>query len=264
MIRVAVASAAVWLCATSIAHAGAWLQPPGKGLTIMQATYFTGDEFFNADSEREAQSRFSKFELQPYVEYGLTEKITIGGSVFLHRVQQSGDTNDGLADSTLFVRTAIWQNATDIVSVEPRIKLPSAYENGGEPRGGSRSVDGELSLLYGRNQPIIHAKDYLDSRMGYRWRSRGLAPVWLGDITLGLHASERITLLPALRIWYADEAGDAFAQTGDQDSRYMKAELGIAYALDTTRSLLLTLADIIEGTNAGAGSSISIGYAEQF
>ena len=248
-----------------IALAGAWLQPQGKGLAVAQITYFTGDEFFNIDGELEPQSRFSKFELQPYIEYGLTKHITIGGSAFLHRVQQSGDANDGIADPELFARTPVWQNATNIISIQPLIKLPGIYRERGNPRGGSRSFDAEISVLYGRNYPLLDARDYIDTRLGYRVRTRGHAPIWVADVTYGIHVNETWQLLPALRMRHADSASAGnFSENGEQDARLIKAELAIGYRLDDTRTALMTIAEHIAGTSVGAGRSISFGYAEAF
>ncbi len=256
---------ALWIGLATPALAGAWLQPEGHGLGIMQAAYFTGNEFFDRQGELQPQSRFTKYEIQPYGEYGLTDTITIGGTAFLHHVEQGGSDNFGLGDPEIFLRTRLWDDGKNIVSLQPLIKLPSFYDKATAPRGGSRSIDGELSLLYGRNLPILSDTDYIDTRIGYRWRSRGLSPQWRADAAFGTNIGEHWQVIPAIRAVYASDIDTgAFSEDGEQDYRLLKTDITTIYRLDEQRWLQLTLANHLLGENAGAGYGIALGYAEKF
>lgn len=247
------------------AHAGAWTQAEGHGLFIASATYFTGNKFFNADGELDAQSRFSKYEFQPYAEYGITDTYTVGGSVFLHNVNQSGDSNYGIADAEIFLRARLYKDDSNVVSIQPLVKLPSAYTREGIPRGGNTAVDAELSLLYGRNMNIISDRDYLDTRIGYRDRGHGLNAQYKADIALGMQVSENWQVIPAVRAILAEDIEEVtFSQNSDLDYDLLKAEVTAAYRLDDDSWVQGAIFYHVAGVQAGAGQGISFGFAQEF
>lgn len=248
------------------ALAGAWTQAEGKGLFIGQATYFASDKFFDQDGQEQRQPTFRKFELQPYVEYGVKDWLTVGGSTYLQRVNQSDDDNWGIADTELFARLRLWKGETRVISIQPLIKLPSEFSEGGTPRGGSRAVDAELSLLYGRSMKIFKKNGYTDMRVGYRVRGRGLNPQWRVDAAAGIFVTEDIQLIPAFRSVVTtkyDETG-GFREDGEQDYDLAKAELTAAYHLNERGWMQLTYFEHIAGAFTGAGRGVSLGYAEAF
>jgi hypothetical protein len=249
----------------AFAHAGAWTQKDNHGLLIAQATYFTGDQFFDADGNLQKQSRFSKIELQPYGEYGINDAITVGGTAFIHSVSQSGDTNYGLADPEIFLRTRLWHNDTSVLSLQPLIKLPSAYTEHGKPRGGNTAFDGELSVLYGRTIPILSDRDYLDTRLGYRLRGHSLHAQYKADIALGLNLNDAVQIIPAIRgIMTPDLEEATFSQTGELDYDLLKAEITTVYRLNDTQWIQAALFYHLAGRQAGAGQGISVGFAQEF
>jgi hypothetical protein len=238
------------------AHAGAWLQQEGQGLFIGQATYFTSDHYLDA----------SKDELQPYVEYGLLSNLTVGGTAFAQRDSQSDESHDGIADPEIFVRTSIWKDDKQVVSLQPLIKFTSIYGSEDAPRGGSKSTDAELSLLYGRNVRLISDQDYIDLRGGYRERSGSLNDEWLTDAAVGLQLNEHWQLIPAISTVTSTgiKHNVAFSENGDLDYDLLKAQLTAAYHFDDKRAVQLTAFDHIAGRQVGDGYGISLGFARAF
>lgn len=256
----------VFLCAAQAAQAGAWLQPEGHGLLITQARYFTSDSFFDVNGQKQPQQRYTKYEVQPYVEYGLTDWLTIGGSAFAQRVSQSGRQNSGLADPEIFARSVLWQGERQVISLQPLIKFASYFRDNGTPRGGSSSTDAELAVLYGRNLNIMSDRDYLDSRTGYRLRGDGRSPELRNDTTLGLNITDAIQLIPAIRsvMATAPDESSAFSQNGDIDSSYITAELGGLIKLDDSQSVQAAFSKTVYGIQSGDGYALSFGYAQSF
>lgn len=250
----------------SLCFAGAWLQPEGKGLAIVQLTRFGSSEFYDANGELNDQLFFSKWELQPYVEYGLSKKLTVGGTAYLQQVEQGQPNNTGIADPEFFLRTRLWHNEHHTVSIQPTIKLPSVFLDGGTPRGGSRSIDAELNLLYGTNYEVLSKRDYLDVRIGYRTRSRGLSDQLRADAALGMFVSKNWQIIPAVRGIQSTRESDAatFREDGEQDYSLLKAEATVAYHLGKQKWVYLSAFDHIAGLNTGAGRGVSVGYAWGF
>lgn len=241
--------------------------PEGETLAITQTSYFTGKHYWDSDGERARMDRFKKWEIQPYLEHGLSERVTVGGSFFMQRVQQAGANNTGIADPEFFARAKLWQGKRSLLSVQPLIKLPSRFEhNDRTPRGGSKSTDFELSLLYGESLNIVGPRDYLDVRVGYRDRTRHLHGQYRTDVALGMSPWEGWLFVPALRSTLATGIPDhtRFSQSGDLDYDLLKAELTIAYQLPSEHWVQATWFDHLEGAQTGDGTGLSVGYAVRF
>jgi hypothetical protein len=245
-------------------HAGAWLQPEGKGLWLVQATHFSSAEFYDRDHALQPQDTFTKYELQPYMEYGLTKNWTVGGSLYLNRIDQAEANNWGVANPEFWARTKLWQTDAEMISLQPLIKLPSFYNDSNAVRGGSKSLDIELSVLVGMPMPLISERDYFDIRAGYRWRSRGRAPQLHADASLGFQMTDDWQLITSYREIIAQKLSDSFREDGEQDYHLRKIELTNLYALDEIRFIQATAYAHADGAMVGAGQGFSIGYGERF
>lgn len=259
------------------AFAGAWLQPEGKGQFIMQAAYYSSDEFFDRNGQLQLQARFRKYELQPYVEYGLTRDWTIGATGYLQHVSQGGGSNNGIADPEFFARTQLWGDDYNHLSIQPLIKLRSEFESDGNPRGGSRSTDAELSLLYGRSGldrlgigalgwNLFGPNDYIDTRVGYRYRGNRLHDQWKTDAALGIQLAPNWTAVTAMRGIFATKipAGGAFSENGDQDYDLAKVEAGLNYRYSDTKTFGVTAFNHVYGRQTGSGSGVILSYMQGF
>lgn len=253
------------LSAASAAWAGAWLQPKDRGLFLVQAGFYSTDRFYSTDGSEQSQPTYSKIELTPYVEYGLLQNLTIGATAYLQDAFQSGDSNLGIADPQIFARSELWSDDTQHLSLQPLVKFASSFEHGSPPRGGSRSTDFELSLLYGRSFHLVSTHDYLDLRGGYRLRANRLGDQFLADMAVGFGITEHWLVIPAFRqIISLGTVGGTFSESGDLDYDLSKIELTGQYQLDTRRSLQLSLASHVAGAQSGAGYSITAGFGEAF
>ena len=247
------------------AHAGAWLQPKGDGLFIAQKSYFTSSHYFDADGSKQKQPTFTKWETQPYVEYGLADNITIGGTLFTQSDQQSGHEKLGMADPQIFSRSTVWKSGSQLISLQPLIKFPSQFRSKATPRGGSSSHDYELSALYGRSLSLVSNRDYLDLNTGYRIRDNQLHNHYHADAAIGLGVSTNWQIIPAIRTVFATQlAKQSFSETGDLDDDLVKLELGANYTWSEKRTLNMSVFDHVWGRQTGDGYGVSIGFAQKF
>ena len=74
----------------SSAFAGAWTQDPGNGLFILNGLYYSADKLWDNSGHKQSQPTYSKYELDPYLEYGLADGVTIGTNLSLQRAHQDG------------------------------------------------------------------------------------------------------------------------------------------------------------------------------
>jgi hypothetical protein len=266
-IRIPAFAGMTMLLLSTNAHAGAWLMPEGEGLAITQLTTFGSHEYWDANGNLQPQFSYRKYEIQPYAEYGLTKKVTIGGTAYLQRDRQAGGTNTGIADPEFFARVKLWNTDYQVLSLQPLLKLPGYFQhNDALPRGGSKSTDAELSLLYGYSLNIVSARDYIDARIGYRARNQGLNGQYKADLAVGLMPLEKWQFIPAIRYIKAQsiDSATAFTQTGDLDYDLLKAELTVAYHLDSGNWLQATYFQHLDGKQTGSGEGMSLGYAVRF
>ena len=255
------------------AHAGAWTQPEGSGEAILNTLYFSSDGFWNANGDHSAQPEFTKFELNPYLEYGITQELTLGANLFLHTLTQENPAtsrdnhNAGLGNSELFARYAFYQSDRSVLSLQPLIALPSAYDASDAPRSGSDSLDAEMSLLGGRNFNWLGQSHYAEARLGYRHRTDGdLHDQLRLDAKLGLRLSESWEIIPAVySIWSinADQRG-TFTEDGQQDYDLLKLEAMARYNLNARTYLQGGGFSHIYGRNVGDGIGLMLSLGTRF
>ena len=265
MVRHLVWLAALLLAPLKVAYASAWLEPQGQGQIVTQASYFTSDQYYNHGGDLVSQSRYTKYEVSPYLEYGWRPNLTVGATASLQHDVQSGSGNEGIADPSVFFRFGIWKDDRQVVSLQPLIKFSSAFDQSGAPRGGSKSTDLELSLGYGRNLHLVSDRDYLDLRAGYRYRSGVLSDQAQADALLGLQVAQRWQIIPAIRSVFATTLKTApFSENGDLDYNLVKAELSAAYAINDKETAALTLFDHVDGRQTGNGGGVTLSFAYKF
>lgn len=247
------------------AFAGAWLQGDDDLLISTQAIYYDTDSFYDNAGEEQSQETFTKKELNLFVEYGYSERLTLGTNLFLNHVEQGSDDNIGIADPEIFARMALFKTDHSVFSIQPLVKLASSYQNESEPRGGTDSYDGELSALYGTNMPLISPRDYLDLRAGYRARSNGLNAQYKLDAAYGMYLGEKLSIVPALRSVIAARKEDAaFSNSGALDYDLHKAELNLYYSINEVQQISLGYFNHFAGEQTGAGQGFTLGLVQRF
>ncbi len=59
------------------ANPGAWTQAPGQWQLIVNAVHYSTDSRFDNRGRKVSQPTYRKQELNPYLEYGLTDRYTL-------------------------------------------------------------------------------------------------------------------------------------------------------------------------------------------
>lgn len=245
--------------------AGAWLQEEGRILLSTQAIYYSTDRYFNAGGNLTPQQHFSKAEFNLYGEMGWRDNVTLGTNLFLNRVRQAGEENAGISDAEFFARLRLWQAGGSVLSLQPLVKLPSYYQNAGTPRGGSESFDTELSLLFGHSFSLLSTQDFIDARIGYRERSRGLNGQWRTDLSYGTQLTDSWQLIASARnVTSADLQSETFRNDGELDYDLGKAEFTAIYTIDPWRSWHATYFGHVSGRQTGSGQGVMLGLTQRF
>ncbi len=92
----------------SQAYAGAWVKHKHQGYLALTSNYYQTSYFYDDKGNQQSQDRFHKLEENLYIEWGLTDNITLGSNLFGNYVSQSGKGNLGLSNSEFFLRQKLY------------------------------------------------------------------------------------------------------------------------------------------------------------
>jgi len=173
------------------AWAGAWPEPPGGWLDINTLSYYqVAVQGYNQFGKPAGRGTYSQIELSPYVEYGLTDRLTLGLQPRLQEVTQSGlpgtMSSSGLVQANIFARYELYHDGADVVSAQGQIGIPGSATRD-EPELAQPEAEYEARVLYGRNLSLpSHLPGFVDAEAGYRFEEDGASNQIRGDLTLGL------------------------------------------------------------------------------
>jgi hypothetical protein len=183
------------LAAPAGALAGAWTLPEGGGLLIETLFGWAGD---GAPWGGNPAVHQTKAEAQTYVEYGLTDRMTIFGQVALERYALSAPTQNlyvGPDYASLGLRAKLWSTGEWVFSGEAIVYAPGAHDGSQPAQAGNTGGAAEARLLAGYNFNVWSTPAFLDAQVGYRLRTGGPPDEWHGDLTVGFKFTPRIMLL---------------------------------------------------------------------
>jgi hypothetical protein len=244
--------------------AAGWTQPEGTGVAIVQASFYTTEEFFTETSDEVAQPRFSQYQLNPYTEYGITDDWTIGSSVFLHYLEQETDTgidtNYGVGALEVFGRYQLYRNAENAWSLEFFTKLPSSYAEAANPRAGRDEFDLGTAVGYGHSFSWLGEYHYWDTRLAYRHRFGRLTDQVEVMSRLGITLNERITLMPLVQaILPVSGISQLRSVSGQNDFRLYKLQFSALYEIMPDIGIEAGVFSHVAGENTGGGGGGLIG-----
>ena len=181
--------------APTVALGGAWTLPQGTGQLIETLYGWTG---FGSPWGGNPPANQSRFDAQTYVQYGLTDSLTVfGETAFEHYSigQPTPDTYNGLDYSGLGLRQKLWSTGEWIFSGEATAFIPGAHDSKAPAEEGNTGWAGEARLNAGRNFALWGVPGFLDAEVAYRLRTEGPPDEWHGDLTVGFKFTPKIMLM---------------------------------------------------------------------
>ncbi len=186
---------AIVFAAPVVARAGAWTEPQGSGLLIETLFGWVGDGSPWGDNPAVKQNRE---DAQTYVEYGVTNELTIFGQTALERYALSPPTPDvytGFDYSDIGLRAKLWSTGDWVFSGEATLFVPGAHGGAAPAQAGDTGRAGEARLLAGYNFLVGSTPAFFDGEFGYRLRTGGPPDEWHADLTLGLKPAPGIMVM---------------------------------------------------------------------
>jgi len=250
--------------ASSQANASPWARADDELFVITRADYFKADLGPVNTIDGIVDSRFERLETNTYVEFGLTEKITIGGKAlygtsWLTR-GATVETASGFSEGEVFGQYQAFRSHAHAGAVKLAVARPAKFLSGSRPELQSDGVDVTISTLYGRNLLIKPVKIFTSTEIGYRKRFSDSADQIRIDATIGMEPSDKLLFL----IDFFSTISLQNETDGGADFDIVKAQPSLLWRATDRWAFQLGLTEEITGRNISRGRTFFVGLWSRF
>ena len=192
-----VLSALVWQVAatTPCTYASPWNRNSNEVFVNSQLDYFST----NLNCTVSACDRFERIGAGVYTEFGVTDRIMIGGkAIYSTSWMTSANAVDfatGFSEAALFGQYQAFRSGPHAGAFKIAVARPASFQSGARPSLQSEGYDVEISTLYGRTLFEAPIKSFASLDVGYRKRFSAAADQILLRGSVGIEPSDRILFL---------------------------------------------------------------------
>jgi len=249
------------LCPDSV-NAGAWVQKNGEVFLSLQAYYYQTDYVFDSNgNSKKRGGTFRKKEINPYFEYGLTNKDTLVVNIFydwLYDGQSSpSEKNQGLADIEAGWRRLLFTKNDHLVSFQVLSVIPSGYDLEDMPQLGYDRFGLEGRMLYGTNYNFMDKSGFFDISLGYRKYFGYPSDQIRSTASIGYDIISPFQVIGTYDLHFGlDNGSENKISTNilvEPNYRLLKLALGLRYKLNSRYSVVGTAYRHVWGQDTGAG-----------
>jgi hypothetical protein len=180
------------------ARGGAWLMPPGEGQVIADTSFSDSSHAFDAQGHLIPVPSYKKFELGTYIEYGLTNWLTLVASPSYDRIHNPppGQSYNGPGESEIAARVGLYRTDTSVLSFQAGLRSPGfSFADSLGPFGVRRAASLDVRGLAGRNVVVAGMEGFVEAQAGYRFYAAGQPGEWRIDLTMGLRPWPRLLMM---------------------------------------------------------------------
>jgi protein XagA len=254
--------ALIW---TTNSYAGAWTPKACSFYERLAFNYYYANHTFNSHNDRiatPANGRFSDYNITNYIEYGVTDNLTLINSLpykWLDNNYTGYHTKGwGIGDVDLATKYKLLDTSGGVLSAQFLVKIPGPYGRTDELPLGNGQFDGEIRLLYGRSlYPVIPG--YANVEAGYRWRDgapsdefRYLVEFGI-DITKSFYGRAKLDGTLSSRNGSTMSAGGNPTATNSYDLG--KLDMTLGYNITKKWGIEVSYIPEVYGRNTAAGST---------
>jgi protein XagA len=180
------------------AFGGAWLLPQGDGQIIADMFFSDSTRAFDAQGHLIPVPSYQKFELGTYIEYGLTNWLTLVASPSYDRIENPppGQSYNGLGESEIAARVGLYHSDTRVLSFQAGMRSPGfSFADSLGPFEVRRAASLDVRGLVGRNVVVATMEGFVEAQAGYRFYAAGQPGEWRIDLTMGLRPWPRCLVM---------------------------------------------------------------------
>lgn len=251
--------------------AGAWGRSKGEFFLSLQPYYYSTDQYYDRQGDRHDRGgTFRKYEINPYMEYGVTDKDTVILNIFYDWLTDDSaegkKKNQGFVDQEIAWQHRLYSDGVGVLAVQGLCIIPSGYDIEDDPRLGYGRFGGEVSLLYGRSYKLADCYGFIDLRLGFRDYFGYPSSQIRSMVTTGYDIFPKWQILGAVELHYGLNNGtnkllgpNLLAQP---NYRLLKLSLAARYRINDRYSLVAGGYNHAWGeeTGCGGGGYVSLWY----
>lgn len=225
----------------SDSNTAAWTQVAGEGQLIFNFSGYSSSAYYDENSSSNSSSiKFTKFEINPFFEFGITENLTVGinptiqnwnfekevATDIIYDFRQCGvfngiegsNVNAFMMDAEIFARQKIYSNDNFVFSLQPLVKLPCVLYSNGVFIIAEDTVDFEIRALGGYGfkwEPDISLEGvkipfagqyhFINTELAYRKRNEQFSDQIRFDATIGMRPRKDYLILGQLFSTFSTE-----------------------------------------------------------
>ncbi|MEN6439035.1 MAG: hypothetical protein ABFD97_10680 [Syntrophobacter sp.] len=262
------------LLLVSQCHAGAWTQAKGKFYERFGVNRYFTDEQFDSNGNKEdfpSGGKYSENYLSNYIEYGLTDRITLINALYYKAAEKKDNETDvkadGLGDVDLGAKFKLYDGRLGVFSVQGLTKIPGDYDSSDTLPLGAGQYDFEVRLLYGLSL-YRFLPGYCNFEIAHRWRMGDPADEIRYLIEFGVDITKRLYGRVKLDGTLSMNNGNKLSVSGNptvnNNFDLGKLDTALGYRLTDSWMLEVGYTPEIYGRNTSSGATYSLAIAYQF
>lgn len=244
--------------------AGAWTLPEGKLYDKASINYYTADPHFTDKN------------IGNYIEYGLTDSLSIINSLYYKEIRNQYSataggitsttitTTRGGADVEIGLKHKLTEGPNGVFSHQVMVKIPGDYDRNSALPLGNGQADLEYRGLYGFSLGHLLPGGYANFEAGYRYRAEAPADEFRYLLEIGADISERLYARAKLDgIASMGNAGNMVTASGNPTTAYQfdlqKLDMALGYKLTKEWGLEFGYTPTVHARNTARGTTSSVG-----
>jgi len=237
------------LLAPAAARAGAWTLPDGTGQATVTTTVSSAKRAFSPNGAMQSIGRYSKSEVQGWVDYGMSDRFTAIVAPGLQHVDIAAPNDSqrtGLGYSEFGGRYSLLQGTSWVLSGQTTLRVPGTNDIGNPAAIGYTGVETDVRALFGAAFPVYGMPAFVDLQLAQRFRAGAAPNEFRADVTFGIRPAEHWLLLAqSFNVISEDSGSPPFARY-----EYFKVQLSAVYAFTPALSVQLGGFTTYAGRNA--------------
>ncbi len=217
-------------CAPGAVWAGAWTMDEGHGQVITTATFSVATEASDGSRSTASIPRYRKFELEPLLEYGVTDRFTLIFGPTLQHIDIAAPfdaSRTGLGYTEMGGRYRFWQNDGWVFSGQTLLRAPGTADRNNPAAIGYTDPELDMRALVGKSFNVGPFPAFIDLQAAQRLRAGDPPNEFRFDATFGLRfAPQWMVLLQSLNVISEGAGSTIFFPSYD----YEKLQLSLVYS----------------------------------
>jgi protein XagA len=252
------------LVVPTAARAGAWTLNEGTGQAALIGTLSQASQIFDWKGNVTSAPRYTKFELQGLLEYGVTARLTL---MFLPGLQHvdidmPGNPNrTGLGYTEGGARYQLLSGPNWVFSGQATVRVPGTFDAGNPAAIGYTGFESDIRALFGYSFSVAGMPAFINLEAAQRFRFGGPPDEFRFDATFGLRPAPNWLLLAQVFNVVSEGAGEAPFSTS---YNYHKLQLSVVYDLTPRWALQLGGFTTFAGRNALQENGVLLGTWYKF